>query len=428
MNALEPTSPPDPETAADKALAVVDWFYDWSDDIHARERGYRSYQKAIDALEVVALQDRDKAQVLWERYAPGEAQAPAYLREGEALKRQNNVSTETQELSQRDGEPVPQRTERVAVLASSYVPKSVNHRYLQAGSRFYYRDRERRLAFEDSAKSLSSPHEDVHVIRAMVDIAEARGWTSVRIKGSTGFKRAAWLEASLRGLEVQGVQPDDLDRAKLEDARRAGIGHGTSSAYRRSPVEADQSLTQGERSTVDVLKAVLRERGDSEVAVDMAAEIARQRFLTNRVYLGQITEIGEAPYQGNPGSDVSPYVRIKTSAGSRQVWGVDLPRALKAGQIRVGDDIVLAFQGKQKVEVTVKTRDADGQLLARKEMVDRNTWEARRLDEIRDEVRQRLMRVANSEPTVQVYDRKAPRTVEPPERIKRSRRAMERTR
>ena len=112
-------------------------------------------------------------------------------------------------------------------------------------------------------------------------------------------------------------------------------------------------------------------------------------------------------------NEESYYVTLKTRAGERTVWGVDLPRALEEGQAGRGDEIVLAFQGKKLVTVKAPERDPDGKLTGKKIEItaERNSWDAQKLDVLRADVGQRLRKEAllaekaqRRQPVVKVYD------------------------
>ena len=106
-------------------------------------------------------------------------------------------------------------------------PETIAKRYYvedRRGERQYFEDYQRRnLAMRATDTSISSKREDLNTIRAMIEIAEARGWHSVEIRGSAEFKREAWIEASARGLEGRGFTPSDADRQEA-DRRRAERG------------------------------------------------------------------------------------------------------------------------------------------------------------------------------------------------------------
>jgi len=53
------------------------------------------------------------------------------------------------------------------------------------------------------------------VVRSLVEIAQARGWASITVKGTDEFRRSAWMEAAQAGMKVAGYQPTALDLAEL---------------------------------------------------------------------------------------------------------------------------------------------------------------------------------------------------------------------
>lgn len=72
------------------------------------------------------------------------------------------------------------------------------------------------IVFEDRKTSINTSRQDEKTVNAMIDIAESKGWSSIKIKGTEEFKQKAWLEASLRGIEIQGYQPTERDLATLQ--------------------------------------------------------------------------------------------------------------------------------------------------------------------------------------------------------------------
>jgi hypothetical protein len=85
------------------------------------------------------------------------------------------------------------------------------------GERKYYDDyRQQDLAIWSTEAKIMTKRDDLRTIRAMLEIAEARGWHSVEIKGSAEFRREAWIEANARGLEGRGFTPSDADRQEAD--------------------------------------------------------------------------------------------------------------------------------------------------------------------------------------------------------------------
>ena len=104
------------------------------------------------------------------------------------------------------------------------------------------------------------------------------------------------------------------------------------------------------------------------------------------------------------------------------------------GQAKEGDDVALAYQGRQQVTIKVKDRDEQGNVVGMKEITtNRNAWDVRKLEEMQQEVKERMAeasrRADRQQPLIKVYDRDAPRTVvHPVEIIPEKVRDSERTR
>lgn len=95
----------------------------------------------------------------------------------------------------------------------------VEKQFLVRDGKYYFKDSNNRLAIEDRGNKLVSPEKDPRVAVSMAKLAQAKGWDSIKVKGSPEFQREVWLEASSRGVKVQGYKPTEADRAAL-DARK----------------------------------------------------------------------------------------------------------------------------------------------------------------------------------------------------------------
>jgi hypothetical protein len=100
---------------------------------------------------------------------------------------------------------------------------TLQERYLIKGSEYRFRGNEQRVAFQDHGKSLTTAHDSPAVVRALVDLAEAKGWKSLRIgpNSSAEFRKAVWVEASARGIKAIGHEPSAEDQKRLERERQA---------------------------------------------------------------------------------------------------------------------------------------------------------------------------------------------------------------
>lgn len=374
-------------------------------------------------LRLLAYQDWQRAADLWNKYRPDDIDKPDFIdgNDVDEKREQNNeitrgVDREVQSEPDHERADDPPRAEFVT-------PEALRKRYLQAGTKYFFRAEDNKLAFEESKERVVTKHDDPEVIRAMVLLAEAKGWRSITVKGSEAFEREAWLQASLLGLDVQGYKPRDVDLARVAEVvkergrerapgrDRADSGHGPPRSGTR-PKEHEQ-----ENQAVAALQSLMRGRGDSERAIELASVLTRERFQTARLYVGTVIEHGEANFQHMPGENKSYYVKLKTASGERVVWGTDLKRAIDLADAKTGDDVVVAHRGRQPVAVMVKDRDAGGRVIGQHEITaTRNVWDLRKLESLREDVKDRVAMSASKDkqPLVKVYDREAPRAVDRP--------------
>lgn len=372
-------------------------------------RGRDDLGTVMRDLERLANDDWKAAAKLWDRYRPNDIDKPVFI-DGDDVNEKKpvhvkEVAHDTPHVADRNSD----------VGNNDFVtPESLRKRFLQAENKFYFRDEENKLAFEDKGKRLATEHNDPDIVRSMVDLAEAKGWNSLKLKGTDEFRREAWLQASLKGMEVNGFQARDVDRAKLADLRHEqsrtadkglNIIEHAPERVRSNPLrdnsqdivdEHQGTLSVEQRRAVEALKTILRGRGDSEKAADMAAEVAAERFQNNRVYVGKLLAHGAAPYENDPKNEDNYYLKLQTEMGEKIVWGVDLKRAIDDGKAELGEDVAIAYQGRQKVTVKVKERDPDGKVIGEKDIVtNRNAWDVRKLDAVREEARERLNEAAH---------------------------------
>lgn len=82
-----------------------------------------------------------------------------------------------------------------------------------------YLDRDGVVHFKDKGMKLTSPKTDIDTIQDMLSVAQAKGWSSITVRGKKEFRRAAFLEANARGIAVNGYWPNAKDLAVLDQMR-----------------------------------------------------------------------------------------------------------------------------------------------------------------------------------------------------------------
>ncbi len=319
--------------------------------------------------------------------------------------------------------------------------ESLRHRFLQADNQFYFRGpgETDRVAFADHGTSLTTEHEDPAVIHGMLLSAQAKGWTSLHVKGSDTFKAEAWMSATMAGIEVQGYEPREIDRVRLAERKgespttppKDRVEPGTPRPHSTSPGDKEPDpLTASQNIAINTLQTILRERGDSAAMIAAVVEEATARLQGERLVVGTILEHGKAAYGHDKKAELSYVVKVTTAKGEKEVWGVDLARAMEQSGAKPGDAVALIQRAHERVTVQSPFKNEAGEVVGMApQPAKRNKWDVLNLQTLGVEARDRVIaaaRVATHEPVVQVFDPAAARTdqVPNPTRIP----AQERTR
>ena len=224
------------------------------------------------------------------------------------------------------------------------VPEEVRRRFVQVKNRYYFPDGAR--AFTDRGTRLSTSSENTEVIRSLIQIAEARGWAQVTVRGTERFRKEAWLAARTAGLDVRGYRPSEFEQ-----------GHLVRTLGRQGPAPAIDSVTAGDQPT--------------PAEPDTRAPEKRGGLLT-----GKLVDHGPAPYRQDPHEPMSYFVKLETARGDRTLWGVDLERAFRQSltQPQVGDEVGLRSVRQESVKVHTHNRNEAGELVERDLATHRNRW------------------------------------------------------
>ena len=387
------------------------------------ERGWKGrddLNEVMRDLRKLAEVDFQKASELWSKYRPDDKDKPPFL--------------DSDELSEDRRRSASGRGQDSETAQEFRPPEHLRKRFLHVDNKYYFRHDDNKLAFRDHGNKIATEHDDAVVALSMIQLAEAKGWQTVNLKGSNEFKREAWLQASLKGMDVRGYRPRDVDIEKLAELQKelgpnpkpspnvVERAAAAASSARRGPEdlpeqtavvdEERRTLSEPQRVVIETIQAVLRQRGDSERAVIAAAAIAAEKFQNNRVYVGTVLDHGSAPYENDSENEKSYFVTLQTPKGEKKVWGVDLKRALDEGEIKIGDEVAIANQGRQQVTVKVKDRDPITHEVrgARSIVTNRNVWDVRNIESLREEARGKLEAAAqraDKAPLIKVYDRSA---------------------
>lgn len=185
---------------------------------------------------------------------------------------------QVQPVAQADAEPDAQvRAQRRQALVDG-----LSERFTVRGNDYCFM-RDGRVAFTDHGDRLATKSDAPFVARSMVDLAEAKGWDALTLKGTEDFRRAAWLEAASRGLEVRGYSPTVQDRQQLAErqpphqapqhnsiepapgVQQGGAPQRSAPAQAQAQAAATAQPVKAEGSTkqqhLEVMQAILKQQG-----------------------------------------------------------------------------------------------------------------------------------------------------------------------
>lgn len=237
------------------------------------------------------------------------------------------------------------------------VPSHVARRFAQGNKNQYFFDQQRqKLAFVDKGLRLETKDASPVVAESLVEIAMARGWETLRVKGSKDFRREVWLAAELAGAEVVGYDPTEADKELLE-RKLEERGVPKREAAQRAHVDLNAVEPAGaelEKTGEKPAGTAGKKRQTPEAAEEVASAAAG-------VLAGRVLAHGAAHYQHDERNDESYFVRLETANGKeREVWGKDLKRAMRDANADVGDNVTLKRTGQEQVVVKEAVRDDKG--------------------------------------------------------------------
>lgn len=247
-----------------------------------------------------------------------------------AVKKRNNLSNE-------DQNSVESKTEVKDEKSLKAIPKNINNDYNEINDKYFLKNAPDTLAFVDKGHKIQAKLSNVTIAKSLVSIAEERNWTELNVTGTKEFKHHVWLEASQRGMTVKGYKPSEADLAELK------------------------------QKTANKFNEIANEE----------TNIKDSNSIDDDNFSGKLVDHGKAPYQNKPDNNTSYFATIEKDNGQKNTaWGVDIERAIKENEIKLGDKIQLENKGRKAVTITQKIRDKKGNVTGSKTMeTHRNTWD-----------------------------------------------------
>jgi hypothetical protein len=346
-----------------------------------------------ERLKKIRAADRERAGQLLRRNASNDAKNDA--ENVEAAK----TAKHGRPTGKKDGETQNSIRPKPIFEKTGYeVPKSVSNQYVAHDGKFLDRKSET-VHFEDTGRTLATASEDRTVIAHMVEVAKAKNWSELQLKGTEEFRRQAWIAAELAGVPTRGFRPKELDHAMLTAAREAmriGAGEQTGDAHqaRTNTLETAAGLTPDDPEPETPVPGAQASARAAPIAAAPAGRPPQQSDRASPgpqsaapspspsleqpaagVTAGVLVAHGPAPFNHDAKQNSSYYATVRTVNGERTVWGLDLERAISEAGVQVGQHIELEKGGSRTVTSRQRQFDAQGNELTPKTVTSRrNEW------------------------------------------------------
>ncbi len=105
------------------------------------------------------------------------------------------------------------------------------------GKEFYWKDSDKIAFKEKGDRKLITESNSKQVAESIVEVAESRGWESIKVSGNERFRQLVWMEANLKGMDVAGYKPSEQDLYELEQRRGKGKGASLNAVEDTTPAK-----------------------------------------------------------------------------------------------------------------------------------------------------------------------------------------------
>ncbi|RLV58195.1 hypothetical protein D5018_18540 [Parashewanella curva] len=172
------------------------------------------------------------------------------------------------------------------------MPKHLYLRYVTVNGKGYFPHRNSAaLAFIDKGNKLQTRLEHSKIIMDLLAIAEHRGWQQTKLRGSQNFKREAWLQAKIKGIDVTGYKPQPLDYQRLAQQGGSINSKPSQQAQARQQTQTVKNQTQPNTSP-------LKQQATTQANPQSALERFKQRFTPqNSITKSRFAPKKEAHYE-----------------------------------------------------------------------------------------------------------------------------------
>ncbi|MDR0564691.1 MAG: hypothetical protein LBG78_07150 [Azoarcus sp.] len=165
------------------------------------------------------------------------------------------------EQTERD---IARQAEAMARVHAEFVAFDSN-KLLSNERSYHYRD-SGQLAFRDYGNKIKTHVNDERVALGIVNLAESRGWKSIKVNGQQDFRRQVWLEASLKNISVRGYTPTEQDKARLASVRERQMRNSVEATAPKAAQRQQVGMAVADKiMTAKIKDASVREQALSKI-------------------------------------------------------------------------------------------------------------------------------------------------------------------
>jgi hypothetical protein len=88
------------------------------------------------------------------------------------------------------------------------------------GKEFYWKDSDKVAFKERGENKLVTESNSRQVAESIVEVADCKGWETIKVSGNEKFRQQVWIEASLKGMDVKGYNPTEQDLHELKQRQQ----------------------------------------------------------------------------------------------------------------------------------------------------------------------------------------------------------------
>lgn len=161
------------------------------------------------------------------------------------------------------------------------------------------------------------------------------------------------LEALMKSRSENAAQQNGLNIGPAEPV----TGQAPTTAP-PAPVDTVPTATPGAAPSVPPTEPPEKSAASAQAAAPELSIPERESLRTGLT--GKLLDAGKAPYQFDNNNTASFYLQLRTKAGNKTFWGVELEQALKDSGNQKGDMVKLQYLGKKPVTVNAPIINSEG--------------------------------------------------------------------